>query len=171
MLSHRELCCLPVRPGTGCRAQDSTHFPGPAQTLARPVVPAPGSPPRPHAQAPCVGLPSPSLTWAVIRLGGWGGGWGPSRSRLLAQAKEQGHPPQKQAPQPGGHGLLQVLLVYQPHDEDGLGQAYHQQRHAHDEVDPCAHGAGLGPAQRGWEGRVSWFLRRGARLPGGGAYQ
>ena len=37
--------------------------------------------------------------------------------------------------QPGGHGLLQILFVYQPHDKDCLGQAEHQESHADDEVD------------------------------------
>lgn len=45
------------------------------------------------------------------------GGW------LLPQAKQQGDSLENQVPQPGRHRLLQVLLVYQPHDEDRLSQA------------------------------------------------
>ena len=56
--------------------------------------------------------------------------------------------------QPGGHRLLQVLFVYQPHDEDRLGQADHQESHAHDEVDTYApqDGAGWGTHMGGRRG-------------------
>ena len=71
--------------------------------------------------------------------------------------------------QPGGHRLLQVLFVYQPHNEDRLGQADHQESHAHDEVDTCAprDGAGRGTHTAGRRGSgpsASGSSPPGARL-------
>lgn len=90
-------------------------------------------------------------------------------SWLLPQAKQQGNSLKNQVPQPGRHRLLQVLLVHQPHNEDSLSQADHQQSHAHDKVDTCAPQEGGGrETYKRWEGLLLASLATQSSSPEAG---
>ena len=107
--------------------------------------------------APWVTSPVAGLLEALQVGGGLGGGRGRggggrgvrgqhgAQAVLGVDAEEHGRLLQHQPLQPCGGGPLQVLLVHQAHDDHRLGQADHEQRHAHHEVHACeAQGGGGG---------------------------
>lgn len=79
-------------------------------------------------------LTSPVVVVLVLlQIGALGGQRG-AQAVLLVDAEEDRSSFQHQVLHPLRHGGLQVLLVDQTHNEDGFGQADHQQGHADHEV-------------------------------------